>query len=67
MVKEGDKRYRDFLWGSTQEQRKISLVAWKRVCQTKKKGGLNIKSCRIWNKAVVGKLIWVLINQKEAL
>ncbi|OIT27331.1 putative ribonuclease h protein, partial [Nicotiana attenuata] len=43
--KEVDRRCRDYLWGSTDDKRKIALVSWERVCVPKKYGGLNIKSC----------------------
>ncbi|KAG5620345.1 hypothetical protein H5410_005563 [Solanum commersonii] len=39
LVKEVDRKSRDFLWDSTKEKRKVALVASNRVCQTKKMGG----------------------------
>nr|XP_009600178.1 uncharacterized protein LOC104095699 [Nicotiana tomentosiformis] len=58
VLKEMDKICRDYLWGSTEDHRKLTLVAWDRVCTPKKYGGLNIKGCKNWNIAVVGKLLW---------
>nr|XP_009785050.1 PREDICTED: uncharacterized protein LOC104233358 [Nicotiana sylvestris] len=55
-----DRKCRDYLWGSTEEHRKMSLVAWKKVRQPKKFGGLNIKGCKQWNVASIGKLLWQL-------
>ncbi|XP_075080033.1 uncharacterized protein LOC107819178 [Nicotiana tabacum] len=49
-----DRKCRDYLWGSTEEHRKMSLVAWKKVRQPKKFGGLNIKGCKQWNVASIG-------------
>ncbi|PHT87384.1 putative polygalacturonase [Capsicum annuum] len=62
-----DKRCRCFLWGSTEEGKTISLVAWYKVCKAKKYGGLNIRSYKNWNLATVGKLIWMLVTNKECL
>lgn len=41
-----DKQCIDYLWGSSEEQRKMVMVAWDKVCIPKKFGGLNIKICR---------------------
>ncbi|WMV54163.1 hypothetical protein MTR67_047548 [Solanum verrucosum] len=58
---------REHLWGSTEEKRKISLVAWDKVCCPKKFGEFNIKSCRNWNVASVGKLLWQLSEKNDSL
>ncbi|XP_060188373.1 uncharacterized protein LOC132617397 [Lycium barbarum] len=67
VLKEVDKKCREFLWGCQEGQRKVSLVAWDNVCVPKKYGGLNIKSCRIWNIVAVGKLLWQLANKEDIL
>ncbi|OIS96144.1 putative ribonuclease h protein [Nicotiana attenuata] len=67
VLKEVDKKCRDFLWGSTSEKKKIPLVAWDKVYRPKNQGGQNIKNYKLWNIASVGKLIWLLINKKEVL
>lgn len=37
VLKEVDKKYRDFLWGSyTKKKKKVPLVAWEKVCRPKK-------------------------------
>ncbi|XP_047251590.1 uncharacterized protein LOC124886707 [Capsicum annuum] len=56
VLKEVDKRCREYLWGSSNEKKKISLVAWNTTCLPRKYGGLNIKGCKNWNIASVGKL-----------
>uniref|UniRef100_A0A1U7XQD5 Uncharacterized protein LOC104236822 n=1 Tax=Nicotiana sylvestris TaxID=4096 RepID=A0A1U7XQD5_NICSY len=53
VVKLVDKKCRDFLWGATEDKRKVNLVAWDKVCIPKQNGGLNIKSCCKWNIAAV--------------
>uniref|UniRef100_M1B343 Non-LTR retroelement reverse transcriptase n=1 Tax=Solanum tuberosum TaxID=4113 RepID=M1B343_SOLTU len=67
VLQEVDKKYREFLWGSSEGHKKIALVAWDKVCVPKKYGGLNIKSCKLWNVAAVGKLLWQLANKKDVL
>ncbi|XP_060216727.1 uncharacterized protein LOC132644165 [Lycium barbarum] len=67
VLKEVDKKCREFLWGSTTEKKKISLVAWEKLCRPKHQGGLNIKGCKIWNMAAVGKLIWHIMEKKDIL
>lgn len=62
-----DRKCREFLWGSTTEKKKILLVAWDKVCRPKKQGGLNIKGCKLWNIAMVGKLIWLIMEKKNIL
>lgn len=41
MLKEIDKKCREFLWNATAEKRKIALVAWYKGRVPKKFGGLN--------------------------
>lgn len=67
MIKEVDKKCREFLWGSTEMKKKVALVAWKNVCRPKKQGGLNIKGCKLWNIASVGKLVRWLMERKGSL
>ncbi|KAH0723927.1 hypothetical protein KY289_006971 [Solanum tuberosum] len=60
-------RLRDYLWGSTEEARKVPLVSWEQVCIPKKFGGLNIKSSKLWNMASVGRLLWQLVVKEDVL
>ncbi|XP_060200822.1 uncharacterized protein LOC132629103 [Lycium barbarum] len=67
VVKAVDKKCREYLWGATEGQKKISLVSWEQVCWPKKSGGLNVKGCKIWNISSVGKLLWQLVEHKASL
>lgn len=67
VLSEVDRKCREFLWGSTTEKKKILLVAWDKVCRPKKQGGLNIKGCKLWNIAMVGKLIWLIMEKNDIL
>lgn len=67
VLKDVDRKCRKFLWGSTKVRKKVCLVDWDKVCCPKKAGGLNIKDCRSWNIASVGKLMWQLVEDKDSL
>lgn len=67
VLKEIDRKCREFLWGTTEERKKVVLVAWDKVCTPKKYGGINIKCCHKWNFAAVGKLVWQLACKKDVL
>ncbi|XP_019236486.1 PREDICTED: uncharacterized protein LOC109216760 [Nicotiana attenuata] len=67
VLKEIDRKCRDYLWGSSVEKRKIPLIAWDKLCIAKKYGRLNIKGCNKWNIASVGKLLWQLAEKKDML
>ncbi|KAL7169819.1 hypothetical protein ACSBR2_034787 [Camellia fascicularis] len=62
-----DKLNRNFLWGDTPEKKKIHLVKWDKVCQSKNAGGLGIKKARDQNLALLTKLGWKLLNKKDSL
>lgn len=54
--------WREFLWAwDTDEKKNLSLVAWDKLCQAKKYGGLN---CRLWNMAAVGELVWMVMDKR---
>ena len=46
---------RQFLWGGSVHDKKISLVRWDTVCSEKKKGGIGLKSLSKLNKALLCK------------
>ncbi|WMV28665.1 hypothetical protein MTR67_022050 [Solanum verrucosum] len=61
VLKQVDKICREYLWGTTNDRKKISLVTWDKICCPKKTGGLNIRGCMNWNIASVGKLLWFIL------
>ena len=62
-----DKINRDFLWGSTEEKRKLHLVGWSKVIKSKEGGGLGIQAARAKNIAMLAKLNWRLYQEKDSL
>ena len=49
---------RNFLWGSSEECFKHSLVAWEKVCSPLESGGLGVRNLVHFNQALLGKWLW---------
>ncbi|CAN1139014.1 Putative ribonuclease H protein At1g65750, partial [Linum perenne] len=62
-----DRVNQNFLWGSHDSTRKLSLVRWDKVTKTKDIGGLGIRETRKNNIALLGKMVWQLICNKKCL
>ncbi|CAN1836497.1 Putative ribonuclease H protein At1g65750 [Linum perenne] len=62
-----DRRIRKFVWGTTEEERKVSLVSWEKICLPKEKGGLGLKMARQLNRAYLTKLAFIFFKDKEKL
>ena len=61
-----DKIQRNCLWTSTEEKRRMPLIAWDQVCKPIKEGGLGIRKIRSMNKALLAKQGWrTYHNDKE--
>ena len=58
---------REFLWGGSDLDKKISLVSWATVCTNKRKGGIGIKSFSKMNKALLCKWSWWFANNRNSL
>ena len=62
-----DKINRDFLWGSTDERRKMHMVSWSKIVRSKEEGGLGIQEARAKNIALLSKLNWRMYHEHDAL
>ncbi|OMO68562.1 reverse transcriptase [Corchorus capsularis] len=58
-----DSLNRDFLWGSTDDKKKVPLVKWDSVCQSKSSGGLGFRKLGMMNQALLAKMGWKLENE----
>lgn len=55
MAKRIDIITRDFIWGSSDEGRKLHGVKWDQVCAPRNMGGLGIRKISEMNVALLGK------------
>ncbi|KAL7228890.1 hypothetical protein ACSBR2_007559 [Camellia fascicularis] len=62
-----DKLNRNFLWGDTDTSKKVHLVKWTNVCQSKKMGGLGLRRAKSQNLALLAKLGWKILIKKDCL
>jgi ribonuclease HI len=62
-----DKLNRDFLWGSTDERKKMHMVSWDKVCRPKDLGGLGLHSTKARNLALLAKLNWRVMEDPNSL
>ena len=59
-----DKMVRDFIWGSTEEKRRMHMVKWSTVTLPKELGGLGIYSMKQRNETILAKLCWRLAHEE---
>uniref|UniRef100_A0A2N9FE83 CCHC-type domain-containing protein n=1 Tax=Fagus sylvatica TaxID=28930 RepID=A0A2N9FE83_FAGSY len=62
-----DRINRNFLWGSSEEKKKMHMVGWDKICRAKSLGGLGLYACKPRNVAMLAKLNWRLLQEKDAL
>lgn len=58
---------RRFLWGGTDEQRKVAWVRWNDVCKPIGDGGLGVRDWKTFNWALLGKWRWRLLRETDSL
>ena len=58
---------RNFLWGGSQDLKKIAWVKWEGICLPKEVGGLGIKDITRFNAALLGTWIWALSSNQNQL
>lgn len=56
-----------FLWGSTDDQKKVRWMSWDRLCHPKELGGLNFRDLEGFNKAFLAKQAWRLLINSSLL
>ncbi|XP_074305324.1 uncharacterized protein LOC141640419 [Silene latifolia] len=58
---------RNYLWEGVDQYHKAPAVAWDKVCQDQKQGGLGVINCMAWNTALIGKYTWWLACKEDHL
>ncbi|XP_074271449.1 uncharacterized protein LOC141595384 [Silene latifolia] len=56
-----------FLWDSEESHRKLIMKSWDSCCAPYKEGGFNIKAILAWNKCIICKWIWGIIQHSDSI
>ncbi|MCH84271.1 RNA-directed DNA polymerase (Reverse transcriptase), partial [Trifolium medium] len=62
-----EKIQRSFIWGETENVKRVHTIGWNTMILPKYLGGLGIRNLRIMNDACLMKLGWNLRTKKESL
>lgn len=62
-----DRLCREFLWGDTDDKKRVHLVNWNDVCKTKNSGGLGLRKAADFNQALRAKLAWQMAVNSNKL
>lgn len=58
---------RKFIWGTSDDKKKMSLVGWDSVCHPKECRGLGMRQLRDLNISFLLKLRYIVVYDEEAL
>ncbi|XP_057863868.1 uncharacterized mitochondrial protein AtMg00310-like [Cryptomeria japonica] len=58
---------RKFFWNGANEQEKIPLLAWDKICQAKVRGGVGLRDWQKMNYALGAKLVWNIYSNPHQM
>ncbi|XP_074305630.1 uncharacterized protein LOC141640850 [Silene latifolia] len=58
---------RNFLWDNSPDYRRIPLVTWDKLSCSKEEGGLGLKDQETMNKAMIGRLVHWIMEEKDLI
>ncbi|XP_058746836.1 uncharacterized protein LOC131619795 [Vicia villosa] len=67
IIKEITRIQSNFLWGGSEELRKIHWVSWKALCLPVEKGGLGFRRVGVVNEDLLNKWRWRILDEEKAL
>lgn len=67
LCKKIEQLVRNFIWGSSNDQKKISLAKWEELCQPRSHGGIGVRKVTSMNKSFLMKLGYNLILKTNSL
>ena len=62
-----DKLCQNFLWGSSDNKKKLHLMNWRKITKPEKSGGLGLQSTKEKNIGLLAKLNWCFHQKKDSL
>lgn len=62
-----DSLINKFLWRHGKNQNCLHMIKWSNICQPIHMGGLGIRNCTDFNKALLTKQVWKLFSQPASL
>ncbi|KAF1888124.1 hypothetical protein Lal_00039164 [Lupinus albus] len=61
------EKVKPFLWGGSDDHRKITRIKWEQLCKSKDDGGLGIKILNCNNLSLLSKWSWQLLIETKSL
>ncbi|XP_021713697.1 uncharacterized protein LOC110681834 [Chenopodium quinoa] len=62
-----ERMCRNFFWAQKKEERRLLWVAWEKMYFSKKEGGMGVRDFQAFNKALLAKQAWRVLNNTKSL